>query len=77
MNTTITNILSFSTQDRAEPLNDKDKERLANYRKGQLDRAKGSGCLSSNGSYLDGWYSPEQELPPFLSGEERNGLTIV
>lgn len=57
---------SFVTQDRVENLNGKEIERLAQFRSGQLDRARSAGCLSANGDYLDGWYSPEKELPPFL-----------
>lgn len=30
---------------------------VKNYNKGRQDRLSGAGCLSANGSYLDGWYS--------------------
>jgi hypothetical protein len=59
-------IQSFITQDRVEKLTGREIERLAQFRAGQLDRARSAGCLSANGDYLDGWYSPEKELPPFL-----------
>ena len=41
--------------------------RLARYRLGQWDSRNGSPCRSTNGTYLDGFYSPSEALPPFLT----------
>jgi hypothetical protein len=42
-------------------------KRALNFRKGQRDRLKGLPCMSANGSYLDGWYDPDKQIPPSLT----------
>ena len=37
---------------------------------GQEDRRNGKGCLSANGTYLDGWYNPDQSVPDFFTIDE-------
>lgn len=44
-----------------------DMRALQAYRNGQAHRKGGIGCMSANGKYLDGWYNPEQKVPPFLT----------
>lgn len=49
------------------------QRRLAHFRKGQEDRKEGGdsrGPLSTHGAYLDGWYSPDQQVPDFLTAEQ-------
>ena len=43
--------------------------KYARWYKGQRDRLTGLPCASANGLYLDGWYSPERDYPPFLLPE--------
>lgn len=40
---------------------------LEQYRFGQADRKRGLPCRYNNGKYLDGWYNPDQKVPPFLT----------
>lgn len=42
-------------------------KRVGQFRLGQLHRRKSLPCMSANGSYLDGWYSPEKEIPPYVT----------
>ncbi len=51
----------------------RDKRKLNLYRqwyKGLMDRLGGLPCASTNGKYLDGWYSPEAIIPDFLTHKE-------
>lgn len=46
------------------------RRRYENWLQGQEDRRSGRGCLSTNGTYLDGWYNPKQDVPDFLTPQE-------
>jgi len=37
------------------------------FRMGQQARKEGKPCSSANGHFLDGWYNPEQAVPPYVS----------
>lgn len=50
-----------------EPLSRDEGKRVNNYRQGQYDRRQDKPCASSNGDYLNGWYDPFEEVPPFLT----------
>lgn len=39
----------------------------ANWLQGQQDRLAGLGCLSANGTYLEGWYNQNATCPEFLT----------
>jgi len=45
-------------------------ERVRQFRMGQQDRKAGQPCKSTDGAYLDGWYSPEKGVPPYVTTEE-------
>ncbi len=47
-----------------------------NFRLGQMDRKAGRPCSSTNGSYLDGWYSPEKEIPPYVTRAEMEAFNL-
>jgi hypothetical protein len=51
-------------------------ERALNFRKGQRDRLKGLPCMSTNGSYLDGWYDPDKQIPPSLTEAQVIALNL-
>lgn len=44
--------------------------RLRQYRAGQADRKMKKGAMSANGTYLDGYYSPDKRLPDFMTEDE-------
>ncbi len=44
--------------------------KYANWLQGQNDRLAGRGCLSANGRYLEGWYSPNASCPEFLTPQQ-------
>lgn len=44
--------------------------RVRQFRLGQKDRQLGEPCKSANGCYLDGWYSPDQTVPPYITQAE-------
>ena len=44
--------------------------RYTQWLQGQRDRLDGQPCRSNNGSYLDGWYSPNATIPEFLTHGE-------
>lgn len=46
------------------------------FRSGQQDRKSGAGCLSANGAYLDGWYAPDKEVPPYVDKEQMNAFSL-
>lgn len=50
-----------------EPLSEDESRRLNNYRQGQYDNRANKPCASANGDYLNGWYDPFEEVPPFLT----------
>ena len=37
-------------------------QKEAQFQLGKLHRQKGLPCMSSNGAYLNGWYSPEKDF---------------
>lgn len=41
--------------------------RYLNWSKGHADRLERKPCVSTNGDYLDGWYSPERHSPEFVT----------
>ena len=47
----------------------RNRDRYSKWLKGRYDRAAGLGCLSANGSYLEGYYA-ESDKPDFLTDEE-------
>ena len=54
-------------------LNDIYPNKLLQYRAwlaGQSDRLNNKPCISTNGKYLDGWYSPEKIIPDFLTHDQ-------
>lgn len=50
-----------------KPLSNDEIRRLNRYRQGQYDRRQEKPCASANGDYLNGWYDPFEEVPPFLT----------
>ncbi len=50
--------------------------RVRNYRQGQLHRREGRGCLRANGAYLDGWYEPEKQVPPYITEAEMRAFNL-
>ena len=50
--------------------------RVSKYRQGQHDRRNGKPCASANGAYLDGWYDPENECPPYISDSQRKAYNL-
>jgi hypothetical protein len=50
--------------------------KVSQYRKGQLDRKLGEPCKSANGAYLDGWYSPGQDVPPYITRAEMTAFGL-
>lgn len=42
-------------------------ERLKKFRQGQVDRLSGKPASSADGTYLDGWYTPYQVCPDWLT----------
>lgn len=44
--------------------------RYKNWLSGHGDRLERKPCASTNGDYLDGWYSPEKDIPDFLTHSE-------
>lgn len=51
-------------------INIREVRRYEQWRTGQLDRLYNKPCCSTNGDYLDGWYSPNQAVPDFLTLNE-------
>lgn len=50
-----------------ESLSEDEIRRVNNYRQGQYDGRQKKPCASANGDYLNGWYDPFEEVPPFLT----------
>ncbi len=46
------------------------------FRKGQSNRKAGQPCKSTNGAYLDSWYSPEQVVPPFVTQTQADAFKL-
>lgn len=57
-----------------DPPSARDIARAKAFRQGQADRKAGKGLLSADGSYLDGWHSPEKTLPPSINRDQQDAF---
>lgn len=46
-------------------------QKVRQFRLGQNDRKLDEPCKSANGAYLDGWYAPDQVIPPYITANEK------
>lgn len=62
-----------------EPLEEPDsltKQRCALFREGQADRKAGKGMLRNFGSYLDGYHSPDEKVPPIVNRHQAEAFNL-
>ena len=55
---------------------DFEKQKCLMFRSGQKDRKEGKGCLQAWGSYLDGWYNPDQKIPPYVTKNQAAAFNL-
>ncbi len=56
---------------------DRALKRYKNWLNGQKDRLDKAPCISNNGDYLDGFYSPDAIIPDFLTQNEAADLRRI
>jgi hypothetical protein len=66
----------MNTQTEIEEPSDTNLRKCGHFRLGQLHRKKGLPCMSANGAYLDGWYEPHKEIPPWITREQMEAFNI-